>query len=150
MPCCGDACKTPLPDTKPPALPPNARRVTLQVLQLRHERGAMCQTCERSRTCPVHAMGRLDLDDRVCPIDRWPARESGLVSWRGRTYLGLPWPIRLGLAIAAAWSTFWDHLRDGQRFRFCGCLVSMLPVRRFLKRLWRRALGLGPKDPKET
>lgn len=56
---------------------------------------------------------------RTCPLKRWPD-ESGKVRWLGMKWRGLPWPLRIRIALEAAVRSFRKRMEE-TRYPGCGC-----------------------------
>jgi hypothetical protein len=70
----------------------------------------------------------------VCPLGRWPDAQ-GQVHWRGMEWYGVPFPIRLRVALAKAWAVFRETF-GADYLPGCGCI-------KLLKDGWKHALGAG-------
>lgn len=80
-------------------------------------REAMCHYCPKRKTCAKTA----------CPLRRWPD-DAGIVRWWRMEWYGVPYPIKVRLALHGAWVAL--RLRLAKDYLpGCGC-------NRWLKDRW--------------
>jgi len=97
MTCCG-----------PPAITAHADRLT---------RDAMCATCRHRRACDP--IVRVDGRPLACPRGHFTRAHAARVRWAGITWLGVPMPKRIHLAIRMR------SLRPLRGLPGCGCVERL-------------------------
>ena len=113
-------------------------RMSLPVLSEKQARAraVICQICpkysKKENICTID--GRLMNDMHLfatkakCPKNKWPDNETGVVKWARLTWYGIPWPIRVRIALQAALRAYRSR-RQKDYLDGCGCI-------RPLKDLW--------------
>lgn len=140
---CKPSCATPKTPNPPPRQIPQARVVSLEQVQLRRAREAMCQVCPFRTSCLFGADDQVAREARqnpeeTCWAGRWP-QADGTVVVDGIATVGVPWAVRLRLGVPAAFRVLRHHLRDGGLYAGCGCFVGPL-------RIWHWLLDAAPPE----